>query len=460
MIDELIERFSSQAPATVMFRSLFARLFSQEVLDGLFSKHCRQQHESPVLFSYLVHLVTPVVSGSRTSINASYVANRCPQSSQAVYDKLKGVEPSVSAALVCETVQELRAIQDKAKVRRKDLIKGYHTYVIDGKTYNSTEHRITESRFDARAPLPGRAVAVLDTRYLLFVDIECSTNAHRCERKILEPILDRLQAGALYIADRNFSDGIILGKFYQSKAFFIIRQHGACPKWRETDKPRREFERPDGKGGKVSEKQIEVCMPNGSWQVMRRVCVRLKQPTRDGDKTIYLLTNLPSSVTARQIADAYSERWTIETCLGHLAQSLNAEIKTLCYPKAAGFCFCVALMLYNMMSTIRSLLEAHAEVDEKDKEKRHEVSLYYMATEIVENQGGMEIAIDATHWTSYHKLSLANYCKFLISVAKQAKLKRYRKTGRGPIKLRPKRRFTGSRHVATQKFLDARKMLA
>lgn len=460
MIEDLISRFAAKAPATVMFRSLFERLLSEETLNELFSNHRQRQVESPILFSYLVHLVTPVVSGSRRSVNSSYVADRCPQSAQAVYDKLQGIETPVSAALVRGSVEELRAVLNQAKVPHHDVLRGYHTFIIDGKTYNGTEHRILESRSDARAPLPGRAVAVFDTRYRIFTDIECSLNAHRCERKIVEPILDRLISGSLYIADRNFSDGMILSKFFTAKSYFVIRQHGACPSWREKGGSAVKIARPDKFGNKVSEQSIEVALPDGSWKSVRRVCIKLKRPNREGERTIYILTNLPSALSARQIAEVYKARWKIETCLGHLAQALNAEIKTLCYPKAAGFCFCIALLLHNIMSTIRSLLEKHAEVIPEEKDKSNEVSFYYIALEIAENQGGMEIAIDPQYWESQRKLSLASYCKFLVSVAKKASLRRYRKTGRGPAKPPPKRRFNGSRHVATQKVLDQRRMLA
>jgi hypothetical protein len=56
------------------------------------------------------------------------------------------------------------------------------------------------------------------------------------------------------------------------------------------------------------------------------------------------------------ISETYIERWTIETCLGHLAQALNAEINTLAYPGAALLCFCLALVLFNIISALKTLL--------------------------------------------------------------------------------------------------------
>jgi hypothetical protein len=45
---------------------------------------------------------------------------------------------------------------------------------------------------------------------------------------------------------------------------------------------------------------------------LRRVTVKLKKATRDGDMEIHVLTNLPASrVSAVKVAMLYRERWTI-----------------------------------------------------------------------------------------------------------------------------------------------------
>lgn len=396
MDEWLIDRFASKAPVAVMFRSLFARIFSDAALDQVFAGHCERQIESPLLFSYLVNLLVPVISGASKSVCASHQSSDSLYSRQAVYDKLKGVEAPVAQGLLRHCVAEISAIRKLTGVKA-DPVRGYHTFVIDGKTYNATEHRLKESRLDARAPLPGRAVAIFDTRYEMFVDIQCDPNAHRCERKILEPLLDRLLPGALYLADRNFSDGIVLQKFFDAGAFFIVRQHGACPAWREIAGQPSKARGVCSQGGKVSQQNIEVQLSDGTWQKVRRVSVKLAKPTRDGDVEIHLLTNLPSTVAARKVADAYRERWTIETCLGHLSRALNAEIRSLCYPGAAGLCFVLALVLFNLMSTIKSTLLKYGQRD-----RRYEVtdlSYYYLADEILRMQGGLEIATDSEQWS-------------------------------------------------------------
>jgi Transposase DDE domain len=454
MIAKAFEQFAEKAPAALMFRSLFARVFSDDALDQVFSKHRERQVDSPLLFSYLVSLLVPVITGSRASVNASHRASDCKISRQAVYDKLKGIEPAVETALVRSTVGELRTLQIKTRVQREDTVPGYHTFVIDGKSLNGTEHRLEESRFDSRCPLPGRCITMLDTRFELFSDVEFEPYAYRCERKVLAPMFNRLEKGAIYVADRNFSDGEVLSSIAKSGAFFVIRQHGACPSWRELPGEARITCNSTSTGESVYEQKVEVQTPDGAWLQVRRITVVLAKKTRNGDTTLNILTNLPPEVLATKIAVVYHKRWRIETCFGYLSQALNAEIKALCYPGAAGLCFCLALVLFNIMSTLKALLAAYGK--QPEPKKTIELSYYYVAHEIAEYQGGMNIVFDERDWRKLAAMTMSVFAKLMKTIATHAQLKRYRKDVRGPSKPRPKRKFNGSRHVATQALLNAR----
>ena len=82
----------------------------------------------------------------------------------------------------------------------------------------------------------------------------------------------------------------------------------------------------------------------------------LDKPTRDGESELALLTNLPKeAANARQVGLIYRKRWTIETAFQLLTEALCCEINTLCYPKAALFGFCVALVTYNVLGVVRGV---------------------------------------------------------------------------------------------------------
>jgi hypothetical protein len=458
MVLNVIDQFSKKAPAAMLFRGLFARVFSDARLDQVFRDHRERQVESSVLFSSLIHLLTPVVCGGKPSVHASYQEReeQLGVSKQAVYDKLQGIEPAVSGALVAIPTTELAHILAKAKAIKPDPVPGYHTYVIDGKRLNGTEHRLEETRRMKSSPLPGTVLAVMDTRLEMFVDVACDPDAYACERKVVLPLLEHLEKHALYLADRNFCDGPLIARFLLAETFFLLRHHGRSPRWREVPGYRARKVGTDSRGNVVSEQEIEVMLPDGSWYRLRRITVKLAEPTRDGDRELHLLTNLPVSVSAMTVADAYGHRWTIETGLEHLAQSLNAEIKTLAYPGAALLCFCLALVVFNLISALKSLLLRFSTAATKP-----DLSYYYLALEIAETRLGMDIVIAADHWERYATMPLTQFVAWIQSTAARADLRRYRKHRRSPKRPQPKR-TSGKRraHVSAHRILQDRKPLA
>jgi len=61
---------------------------------------------------------------------------------------------------------------------------------------------------------------------------------------------------------------------------------------------------------------------------------------------------------ARALAEAYRSRWRLENVFQTLTEALVCEINTLAYPKAALFGFCVALVTYNVLATVRAALRS------------------------------------------------------------------------------------------------------
>lgn len=454
MVAKAIERFASQAPAATMFVGLLSRVFSNESLDKIFRDHSQHQVESPILFSYLVEMLTPVVVGKTKSVNTSHRELGLNVSRQAVYDKLKGVEAEVSSAMVRETSRQLMQICDLARIDQDDPIPGYACFILDGKTYNATEHRLIETRKDSRCPLPGRCISVLDASHGLFVDVEVDPNANRCERRIVDRMMPRLSKGAVYIADRNFCDGNLIEQFVDAGSYFVIRLHGASPARREIlggkSKETRKVT-----GERITERELEVELPKRGWTKVRLITVHLTTKTRNGDRVIHIISNLPKSVSGIAISKAYRRRWTIENSFGYISRCLNAEIRTLCYPAAAGLCFSLALLLYNVMRAISLFLSAFGK--QPKAATKIELSLHYIASEISSCYAGLLIAADEKDWKPILSLSLTKFVAWLKQVASYARLSKYKKDPRGPKKKPPARTFNGSRHIATQLILNARK---
>jgi hypothetical protein len=174
--------------------------------------------------------------------------------------------------------------------------------------------------------------------------------------------------------------------------------------------------------------------------------VELRKPTRDGDMVLHLLTNLPPEVAAIESAELYRKRWSIETLFYEVTQTLECEIDTHCYPRAALFVFSQALLADNGVAVLKAALRATHGIREADT-----MSPYYLALEIRQVQEGMMIAIPAAHWEYFRTLSVAEFAAALKAMAGRMDLDYYRKSIRGPKKPpRPKGKYQNggmSRHI-------------
>jgi hypothetical protein len=204
----------------------------------------------------------------------------------------------------------------------------------------------------------------------------------------------------------------------------------------------------EGPTGKIYEQAIEFVYAGKPYK-LRRITIELLQATRDGDTSLHLLTNLPEKVSALKVADLYRRRWTIETLFLEVTTTLTCEIDTLCYPKAALFVFCLALVAANAVAVVKAALRAaHGE------DKADELSGYYLALEVKQVHEGMMIAVPTTYWDEIARLKARPFAKTLKKIAAHVDLDQYRKSPRGPKKPPPKKsRYRNGGHVSTHKLL-------
>ncbi len=187
------------------------------------------------------------------------------------------------------------------------------------------------------------------------MDVVPCEDGHAQERRLLGSIEAMIEPGDLWIADRNFCcRGFIETIVEKRKAFFVLRKHKKLPV-RELGQRRR-----IGRcsSGTLFERKVEMLLQDGSAIALRQVTVELTKPTRGGEKSLHLLTNLAGDVRGKHIAEFYSGRWRIETAFQDIERDLNSEINTLGYPQAALFAFCVALVAYNVLMLVHAALRA------------------------------------------------------------------------------------------------------
>src|SRR5262249_8263753 len=151
--------------------------------------------------------------------------------------------------------------------------------------------------------------AVLDPDAMLITDIIPCEDAHTQERALIEQVLPLVQAGDVWVEDRNFCTADFLLGVAQRHAFFVARRHG-----NPTAQPQDAFgPELETDTGWVRERRVWVCRDGQRVLEARLVRVRLKQPTQDGDREVAILTNLPAEAAgATVVAHLYLRRWKSE----------------------------------------------------------------------------------------------------------------------------------------------------
>ena len=450
MLASVFESFVEQSPISVMMRGLMERIFRPQRLDELFEIHAKQQYTRELLFSTLVNLLSLVVCGIQPSVNAAYKAkaNELNVNRSALYHKLNGVETQVSAALLRESSKELSDLIEQMGGQSPPLLDGYQTRILDGNALAATEHRLAVLQSVAAAPLPGKSLVVLDPALRLAVDIFPCEDGHAQERRLFKQVLNTVQAGQLWMADRNMCTLDFLVGLAQRQAAFVIREHQNLP-WHASSDLERVGQ---AKAAEVWAQTIQLQQGETMLRV-RRIVLRLAKPTRHGDKEIVCLSNLPTTITSAVVVQLYRERWQVEGLFLSVTQNFDGEIETLGYPKAALFSFTLALIAYNILATLKAALASVHGVG------KIEVALsdFYVVNELQGIYRGMMIAIPPEHWQGFADMSMADLADCLKALAIQVDLKPFLKAPRKKKKKKkkpPRVRDPKHPHVSTAKLLS------
>ena len=448
-LEAVFDRFVKKSPVTVMTRALLENALAPAPINALFGQHSEWQYERTLLFSSVVDLMGMVVCQLQPSIHTAYkaVKDTLPVSLAAVYDKVNGIEPPVTGALVHHAASKLAPVIEAMGGQLPPLLPGYRTRIIDGNHLAATERRLAVLRQSKAGPLPGHALVILDPALMLALDVIPCEDGHAQERSLFADVLSRVAPADLWIGDRNFCTVGFLQGVAARGGSFVIRQHANLPIASSGTLRRR------GRcsTGAVFEQSVTVIGDDGDPIKLRRIVVHPDEPTRDGDTEIAILTNVPvRSATATRIADIYGERWTVEGLFQTLTQILSGELPSLGYPKAALFAFGVALVSYNIASVIRAALRANFGHDKVEDE----VSWYYVANEVRNVSGGMDVALDEEVWTRFHTMSPQELGHALLAYAIHVRLPVFTRTKRGPKKpVPPRTKYANTPHVSTARLL-------
>jgi hypothetical protein len=298
--------------------------------------------------------------------------------------------------------------------------------------------------------LPGKSLVVLDPALGLAIDVIPCEDGHAQERSLLADVIRTVEPGDLWIEDRNFCTLGFLFGVAQRQGFVLVREHKGLP-W-QAKSPSRDMGRTET--GAVSEQEVEITDEDGQRLRLRRIAIRLDEPTRDGEMEVVLLTDV-RGVGALRLARLYLHRWSIEGLFNVLTTTLSCEQTSLGYPKAALFSFCVTLVAYNVLATVKAALRSvhgSAKVEE-------EVSLPLVTEHVRRNYEGMMVGLPPEGWLQFRGLSAVEMAGCLRHWAAGVCLAKVRKAKSKPRKkAKAKPAHDPSKpHVSTARMLAARR---
>jgi len=445
-ISSVLEPFVKGSPLTVMVRAALEWLVDEDVIEEIFETTTDSHYTRTLTLTHMVDVLLDVAAGVRPSPRAAFRArglDRCV-SAAAFYGKLNRMETEVSVAVVAHTAGRAKEVVEASGGRRDEPIPGYAARILDGNVLSGSEHRIAPLRKTRAAGLPGKLLAVFEPATGLVLQYIPCEDAYTQERALLDHV--ELDAGQLWIADRNFCVRGLLDRIASHGAFFLVRRHGGTLPYT----PKEEL-RPCGRveTGEVFEQEIAVEGLEGDhFTSLRRIVLVLDRPTTDGDTEIELITNLPASAAATSCCEAYRGRWRIERHFQVLTDLLHCEIPALGHPRAALFAFGMSLVASHALAMVESSLRgAHGE------EPVEELSWHQVVDEVSHVHRGMMLAVPRSHWEHLHGYTAAALATTLNAIALHVPIDRMRKSRRGPKKPRntPK---SSHRHRATKRLID------
>lgn len=273
------------------------------------------------------------------------------------------------------------------------------------------------------------------------IPCECG---HAPERSLLPDVLERIRTETVIVADRNFCTTPFLLGLFRRNAYFIIRPHASTLTYRFKGQRRK---RGRCETGMLSEQTIVGCEPGAGGhphnaRPPRRITLILNTPTESGETEIHRLTNLPSTVSAKPIAETDRLRWTMEGAFQTMTDVLRCEVETGGAPKAAWFSFAMAVLAWNTDAIVQAALRSVHGAQQIDEELSDE----HFIRDVVLTQTGMDIAVDPREWDQDREFPAAQFAKAIERLARKIDLSRYPKHKRRPQKPQPNRRGRGKNH--------------
>jgi hypothetical protein len=332
MLGEVFQRFVQHRPISVMVRGTLERVLGAEQLNQFYERTANNQYTRELLFSTVYELMSDVVFRHQPSVRAAYQA-RAPDidtSLTSLYHQFNGLETHTSSEWVRYSATPFTPLIEQVGGEREPWLSGHRVKLIDGNCIEATQRRLEALRQVQAAALPGQALVVYEPACGLVTDVVPCEDGHAQERAWFNVRLKTVQAGEGWIADRNFCTRAFLADLDQQGAFCVIRENpGLAFEMLTPLGVERRLET-----ARIAEQRLRFVDGRGHVHQCRRLCLKLKEATRDGEKLLDILTNVSRRTASTEcVSELYRKRWRLETAFTPIAASFHSEMNTLGYSK-------------------------------------------------------------------------------------------------------------------------------
>lgn len=442
-----LDRLQVAAPFAVMLRGALDWFFDPAFLNDLAEQAFRTNYTREIHFADLVELLLPVVFGNRPSVRSAFRNN--PRLAgvatlSSFYDKLAGVDPEVSRALVTRTADRARAVIAGASGLVKRPLPGYRVLTLDGNHLAATERRV--EGLTAVTALPGLGVVLRDHATGLFLDLLPVPDAYQREVSHAPALLrGALRPRDCVVADREYCAAEVFDAVTGAGAFFVIRHRRSVRVHART--PLRECCKTPERT--IREQRVRYAQSDREFRAVR---VELATPTQAGERVVTVLTNLPAEVPAEAVAQLYRERRSIEVAFHELAMALRGEVRTVAMPKAALLCFALAAAVYNLLQVTR-----HALCEEHGPVAVESMSVQLLCQEVSGYLSSLLVLLAAGEVGPEGGWTAGRMRGWLRAQSRRVDPTRYAKSVGKPGSSKAKRRRSHRPHESTQRLLDSRR---
>lgn len=227
MLGAVCERFVEKSPISVMVRAALERVLGADRLDLWYERTAQKQYTRDLLFSSVYDLMNQVVFCVQPSVRAAYQAhqNDVGTSLVAVSNKLNGFETHTAAELVRYRARAFAPLITHMGGERAPWLAGYRVTSVDGNCLEASEHRMQARRAATGRALPGKSLVVYEPALGGGTDVFPCENGHAQERSLFGAVLDTVETGDLWIADRNCCPRAFLCEIDKRGACCVTRAH-------------------------------------------------------------------------------------------------------------------------------------------------------------------------------------------------------------------------------------------